>query len=136
MPSRSSSAMAGMFRCAHVAIRSSGRVVPSRKLKAEREWSSMNIVPGWREVLFRYLFAYHLPSSGGLSRNHGGAMQASTFQPPGGGKTCAPGGFGARVPYWAHVKITIADLQQLDGSSFQPIPLIVLIVSADVHAQV
>jgi hypothetical protein len=34
------------------------------------------------------------------------------------------------------VKITIADLQQLDGNSFQPIPLIVLIVSADVHAQV
>jgi hypothetical protein len=32
--------MAGMPRAAHTEIKSSGRVEPSRKLKAERAWSS------------------------------------------------------------------------------------------------
>jgi hypothetical protein len=35
--------MAGIFRFAQVAIKSSGKDAPSRKLKAERQWSSMYI---------------------------------------------------------------------------------------------
>ncbi len=42
-PSRSSNAIAGIPRFAHTAISSSGTEAPSRKLKAEREWSSTYI---------------------------------------------------------------------------------------------
>src|ERR1019366_5837070 len=42
-PSRSSNAIAGIPRFAHTAINSSGVEVPSRKLNAEREWSSTYI---------------------------------------------------------------------------------------------
>ncbi len=42
-PSRSSNAIAGIPRLAHTAISSSGIEAPSRKLNAEREWSSTYI---------------------------------------------------------------------------------------------
>src|ERR1700680_4422584 len=63
--------MDGMFRWAHMAIRSSGREAPSRKLKAEREWSSINMAPGWRQDSFAICSLKFCDAQATVSRSGG-----------------------------------------------------------------